>query len=352
MYCLQSKFKKKDRKSGNRCPKCGHRFVLDPKTDGVTDGFMKKAVIAVSSNGTFKYLPAQLDHEILRRSRPVTFIQRLARRKSALAIFIAGLSFAAFVALSDAEPGFLAYVIIAMATFWAVKKFWGPAAMPSRGPRNPKMSLLRYEKVNSAAGKIVLGPKLSSHGGEGATFNRVLVCEHPAYRDFFLANDFHLHHACHVMGPGDLETQEGRELLDELKKMPTLDVFIVHDATPRGARFAHAVRSEQRWFAAAASDNILDLGLVSGQLSLFESMLRPLTPKELRDIDEGENGIFATMGADLSAIPAGPLMLLTGASVDERLPFHENSYTERKRKGTSSNRDIDEWWLYIAGDGE
>ncbi len=59
--------KKKDRNIADRCPKCGHRFALDPNVDGVADGFIKQAVVAVSSNGTFKYLPAQLDYDVCRR---------------------------------------------------------------------------------------------------------------------------------------------------------------------------------------------------------------------------------------------------------------------------------------------
>ncbi len=344
--------KKKDQKVPNMCPNCGHKFVLDPNTDGVTDGFMKRAVVAASSNGTFKYLPAQLDHEISRRSQTLTFKQRLSKRKLAFAIFIAGILCITYLALSDWEVGVIPYAIIVLITYKSARKFWGRATGSSGRPKNARTALRRYEKVNPDAAKIDPGSIDLNDGGKGDTFDRLLVCARPEYRDFYIANDFQLHHACHVLGPDDLETEEGRELFEILKKNPELDVFVVHDATPRGAKFADVVRSDQRWFDGAAGDKVLDLGMIADQLSLFESMLRPLTPVELWEVEPSVTGPLATMGADLSAIPAGPLMMLTGASVDERLTFDKNSYTEQKRKKKSSDRDVDEWWLYIGGDGE
>ena len=82
--------KKKDRKVKGQCPICGHKFTLDPKVDGVADGFMKQAVVAVSSDGTFKYLPAQLDYEVWRRSRPPTLKQELRLTLIVLAVLVAG----------------------------------------------------------------------------------------------------------------------------------------------------------------------------------------------------------------------------------------------------------------------
>ncbi len=313
---------------------------------------MKKAVVSASSNGAFKYLPAQLDYEILWRSRPPTFKRRLFSYKYVLAVLVTGLSVAFYLASSGLNVGFVAYSIVFVATAYVMSKFWGSAAAVGRRPKHPKDALRRYEAVNAAPGKIALGSKKLDLGGKGAMFDRLLVCEHAAYREFYIANDFHLHHACHVLGPGDLETKDGRRLLDELKKKPDLDVFVVHDATPHGARFADAVRTDQHWFAGSDPEKVLDLGLLSDQLSLFAPMLRPLKRKELEDVEPSETGALATMGADLSTIPAGPLLMLTGASVDERLPFEKNSYTEHKSKKTSANRDVDEWWLYIGGDGE
>ncbi len=79
-------------------------------------------------------------------------------------------------------------------------------------------------------------------------------------------------------------------------------------------------------------------------------MLRPLAPEEMEGVDEAVKGLPAKMGADLSVISAGPLLSLTGASVDERLRFDKNSYTERKRE--DKGRESGAWgWFYVGGDG-
>ncbi len=152
------------------------------------------------------------------------------------------------------------------------------------------------------------------------------------------------------MGPDDLETEEGRELLGQLKQEPELDVFVAHDATPLGVMFVNEVQSDARWFGGHTAATVLDIGLDPDQTSMFEHMLRPLRQGEVEGVAESVPGLPEGMGADLSVIPAGPLLALTGASVDERLTFDKNSYTERKRENNKRESE-DNWWFYVGGDG-
>ena len=96
---------------------------------------------------------------------------------------------------------------------------------------------------------------------------------------------------------------------------------------------------------------VLDVGLAPHQLPMFEGMLRRLTLEEMEGVDEAVKGLPTNMGADLSVIPAGSLMSLTGASVDERLTFDENSYTKRKSEDKRRGSDESGGWLYVGGDG-
>ena len=385
--------KKKDRNVVEICPNCGHQFALDPKIHGVTDGFMKRAVVAVSSNGAFKYLPAQLDYEVWRRSRPPTFRQLLSNYKFVLATLVTGLTIIAYMAFSGSAVG-MDNVLVGIITLFVAAKFSRSAAAASRRPKNPGAALRRYEAVNPPTNKLGPDHFRADHrreiefmespvglSGEAESpeppadvpagtelleietdsapmvhslhmpFDRLLVCERPEYRDFYIANEFHLHHACYVIGFDDLETEDGRALLDQLKQKPELDVFVVHDATPRGVKFVDEVKSDRRWFGGHAAAAVLDLGLIPDQLPMFETMLRPLTPEEMEGVDQAATGLPEKMGADLSVIPAAPLMSLTGASVDERLTFDKNSYAEIRREG---KRDESEegWWYLGVGDGE
>ncbi len=369
--------KKKDQKVEDLCPKCGHRFALDLKVDGIADGFMKQAVDAVSSNGTFKYLPAQLDYEVWRRSQPPTTEQRLLLSLILLAVLVAGGLVLFLMADSDNPLFFLTFLLI----FFSLAGVYKASPVSNSRPRNPKSALRRYEAINPPTDKLGPGPYRPDRGRETklqespsdergdaalveietgsepamfshkAAFDRLLVCEYPEYRDFYIANDFHLHHACHVMGPDDIETEDGRALLDQLKQKPELDVFVVHDATPRGVKFVDEVQSDRRWLGGHAAAAVLDLGLLPDQFHLFETMIRPLAPEEMEGIDEAVKGLPANMGADLSVIPAGPLMSVTGASVDERLTFDRNSYTERRREDKRRESE-DGWWFHVGGDGE
>lgn len=64
------------------------------------------------------------------------------------------------------------------------------------------------------------------------------------------------------MGPDELETEDWRELLDQLKQEPNMDVFVVHDDAPRGVSFADEVQLDDRWFHGHAAATVLDLGLI------------------------------------------------------------------------------------------
>ncbi len=302
--------------------------------------------------------------------------------KLVIAALVAGLLIIVYMALSGFSAGFGAYVFVAIGTLVVVGKLSGPAAAASRRPKDPKAALRRYEAINPPTNKLGPGPYRPDRGretkllegpsdGRGdaalveietgpepakfshiAAYDRVLVCEHPEYRDFYVANDFHLHHACHVMGPDDLDTEDGRQLLGQMKQEPELDVFVVHDATPLGVMFADEVQSDGRWFGGHAAATVLDIGLIPDQISMFEVMLRPLRPGEMEGVADSVPGLPVGMGTDLSVIPAGPLLSLTGASVDERLRFDKNSYTERKSKDKRRDRAEGDWWFYVGGDGE
>ena len=124
--------KKKDRKVATQCPNCGHKFALDPKVDGVADGFMKQAVAAVSSNGNYKYLRAQLDYEVWRRSQPPTFKQKLYNYRLVLGAHVAGLMITAYLANSRSDAGAVAFAVVGLTTLWLWTILFGPASAASR----------------------------------------------------------------------------------------------------------------------------------------------------------------------------------------------------------------------------
>ena len=152
--------KKKDRKVEGRCPKCGHRFALDPEVDGIADSFMKQAIVAVSSNDTFKYLPAQLHYEVWRRSRPPTAKQRSRLSLILISVLVTGILILFLMALSglNIHP-FFYYLTIAL-TFLSLVMGYGASPVSNRRPKNPEAALRRYETVNPPTNKLGPAPKL------------------------------------------------------------------------------------------------------------------------------------------------------------------------------------------------
>ena len=133
--------KKKDRKVESVCPSCGHQFALNPEIDGVADGFIEQAVVAVSSKGAHKYLPAQLDYEVWRRSQPPTTKERMLLYLMRLAVLVGGGLILFSMAYSSWDIPIPIYFLTIVLTIASLKGVYAASPASNSRPKNPKSAL-------------------------------------------------------------------------------------------------------------------------------------------------------------------------------------------------------------------
>lgn len=151
--------------------------------------------------------------------------------------------------------------------------------------------LNRWEQVNGASGKMLPSPREENTETEVSpditaySFDRVVVCDNAAVAQMLIANNFHFENNCAVLSitgypPGIFTT-----VFEMLKRNPQLKVYALHDASPRGVRLVHHLRTSQNWFA-DSTVTIYDLGLLPRQVLSSKrnffvrvQLARPLSPE-------------------------------------------------------------------------
>ena len=311
---------KKDRdQAGGRCPYCQHSFVCKPEIDKVTDRLVKNAEDAVSENGTFYFLLAHLRYEIIRRRLKKTRRIRLG----CLLVSVITLTVPILTLTLSKQWEWILGALLLLSILGFMPKF-----RPKLPPSKPINALLkRWTRVNP--NKHCLSPPLytdnippSSELGE-ASFDRVLICDRDETVDFFLANLFHFHYSCPVLGGNHYPKGISMDMLRRLKTNPKLVVFFLHDLSPSGLTFP--ARIKQQWFADRPSVQFIDLGLSPPQHSLYSRLRVPLAeipgnnqntwPSKLPKLPRDQ-------GAELTLLRPQTLIQLCGAGINQLKSFH------------------------------
>lgn len=306
--------------NGGKCPSCQHVFVSVPDEDGLTDKVIQTAENMVTSDGMFYFLKSHLKYQLLRRTR-----KRLKWTFWFISFFL--LSLVISLVLTIKGDGIIFLFISGSLLFIALSR---KSAFHKTIERqdiiidkwikiNPNNKLL--SKKNSFTVQKNQEPRKDL---EEISFERVLICDRDEYVDFFLANLFHFHYSCPVLGGNNYPDNVCPDMLKRLKKNQQLDIFLLHDYSPKGYAFAKLIKNDPRWFGEHPHFNIVDLGLLQEQLSMFKSML--IREKDLSK----KSASFPTSQpykkvAELTLFQPEGLIALCGMAINEKVPLHEVS---------------------------
>jgi hypothetical protein len=307
-------------KNGGKCPSCQHVFVTAPDEDGLTDKVIQTAEDLVTSDGMFYFLKSHLKYQLLRRTR---------KRLKWTSWFISFLLLFIVISLVlGLRGGLMIFTIIAGIALFVTSLIKG--ALYKTKNRldyivdkwiqiNPNNKLL--SKNNS-----FIAPKNQEllKDLEEISFERVLICDRDEYVDFFLANLFHFHYSCPVLGGNNYPDNVCPDMLKRLKKNQQLDIFLLHDYSPKGYAFAKLIKNDPRWFGEHSHFNFVDLGLLQEQLPIYKSMMvreKDLSKKNTRVQTLGSNRKVA----ELTLFQPEALISLCGMAINEKVPFHEVS---------------------------
>lgn len=127
--------------------------------------------------------------------------------------------------------------------------------------------LNRWTEVNGSLEKMLPSPREENTEAEVSpdisaySFDRVVVCDSATIAQLLIANNFHFENNCAVLSINGYPQRIFRTVLQMLKRNPELKVYALHDASPRGVRLLHHLRTSRNWFA-ESTVTIYDLGLL------------------------------------------------------------------------------------------
>ncbi len=305
MKCIHcstdSKYKER---AGRKCPKCDHRFAMEPKDgDKLTDGAIKHVLDIAGSNGQVKFLAEHAYLAYCRRHpgwnlnlKPPTAVG------SWLVAAILGVVTATFVKgeftwLVTAIPGFftLYYFKAGFDTYSASRRAGGATAdlaKPSLAQRSLTLGLFRaylnrYCEIHGRPKNLIRfdqdedGVKPTKPAKQGLfkevshySFDRAVLCDRADLVDVLIANDFHFENNCAILSFDGHPAPVFDTVRKMLRKNPKLVVLVVHDASLDGCRLAWTLRHHPDWFAKTA--RIVDVGLRPAHAAHFANQAAEL----------------------------------------------------------------------------
>ena len=313
--CGKDVKKKKHKTFMGRCPHCGHQFAItNPRDSGVSDYRIRKATDRVSKDQTLFHLPAQTHYEVLRSLEPPSSSRARDALISLGALMAAG-------ALWNWDWPTLAVILALIGLLVGLGVFIGGG---SKKTSTAKVAGLvrEFEKVNPTANQVPTSEALISRFSDSTQSlklpaDRALICEDRRVVDFYLANEFHLQHACPVIGPDGYPHEVFPNLIEQLSTSQQARVFVLHNLTPAGLSFLKAVRGSKRWFGGRENVSVIDLGLSPVHLPMVKNSLRPLGEIRGNHTTNQVPGLPPGMGAEVSAFRPELLLSMTALGLHE-----------------------------------
>lgn len=279
-----------DRADG-KCKSCRKPFAFDPqKGDPVTDMLFKSAIEAVSGGGRIKWGVEHLYYDVARRIQGRTKVWPLLIPAGILlAIAVIWL-----VNAGQRSPRFIPGVMLAGALavigFVIWRTLW-PRLFVTLEQGKFDALWRRWCSVNGTPEGVItrqpqlLAPSVTEADIGDYSFDRAVICDRARTVDLLLANNFHFENNCAVLSIDGYPQGPFAIVKKMIMRNPKLQVYAIHDATPKGCAMAHTLAFDKDWFAGKIK--VIDLGLRPRHAKPFRGLF--LAP-ELLPVTAG-NGI-------------------------------------------------------------
>ncbi|KMW70966.1 hypothetical protein [Limnoraphis robusta] len=172
--------------------------------------------------------------------------------------------------------------------------------------------LSRWQDVNGTYPKLLPFPQQSLQPATvnrdiiNYSFDRLIVCDTAEIAQFLIANNFHFEHNCAILSITGYPQNIFQTTMEMLRRNPDLQVYALHNCTPKGMTLVHHLRTSQNWFL-NTNQVIIDLGITPHQvldneqrmlieyspnlaktsIELPREVRQSLSPEELKWLDAG-----------------------------------------------------------------
>jgi hypothetical protein len=263
IYC--SNDAKRSERAEGKCPKCGHRFALDPTgNDTLTDRAFQAAIERVSSGGTVRFTSRHLYYELARGkrgSRAIPWVMAALTLGSALLCF--------------SSLFFLAGVLLFGSGIWVCR----PSKLSGLEQAAFERMWAKWTTVHGSPPALIVRRATPPRPNRALpqdihhySFDRAVVTDRSETVDLLLANNFHFENNCAVLSIDGYPPEAFDTVRAMLQNNPNLSVFVLHDANVTGSTLARNLR-EWGWFQPTA--RIVDVGLRPEHAKPFQGLWQP-----------------------------------------------------------------------------
>jgi hypothetical protein len=353
MICTrcQKDSRKKDR-TGDACPHCGQRFVLDPSAaPGLSDVRYQAAIDHVSANGAVRFLPEHVWYEVGRLAA-VRAVRRV--RSIHIGLFVAVAFVLTIVLCIGLGPvgGFLAAITAGLGwviTYLLARRagLYTPQGLGLNLPEAQRLWSRWREVHKEIPGLLVQkGGKKRTQAADidpeelkSYSFDRAVICDDPRMVDLLVANRFHFENNCAILSEGGAPAAVFDTVREMIRNNPNIRVFVLHHCTPSGCGLAARLRADPAWFKGIGA--VFDVGLLPDQVHELGGAWEPATDRDLPDgLTPADERWLRRWQLSLFAIrPEQLLRRLYRAIVEAERPEAERSALTQ-RSGDSSGGDV------------
>ncbi|MEM9927362.1 MAG: hypothetical protein AAF915_27090 [Cyanobacteria bacterium P01_D01_bin.50] len=129
----------------------------------------------------------------------------------------------------------------------------------------------RWQQINGKITNMLPSPRQENTPANinpditAYSFDRVVVCDSAEIAQLLIANNFHFENNCAILSITGYPENIFDTVMEMLRRNPNLQVYALHNASPRGVTLVNHLRTSPNWFL-NSDIMIYDLGLLPRQL--------------------------------------------------------------------------------------
>jgi hypothetical protein len=116
------------------------------------------------------------------------------------------------------------------------------------------------QQIISEVDSTSINPEVTAY-----SFDRLVVCDSANLAQLLIANNFHFENNCAILSITGYPQSIFTTTMEMVKRNPDLQVFALHDCSPKGVSLVHHLRSSETWFL-NNDVTIIDVGLLPRQI--------------------------------------------------------------------------------------
>lgn len=150
----------------------------------------------------------------------------------------------------------------------------------------------RWQEINGSIEKLLPTPQQTSQSATidsditAYSFDRLIVCDRAKIAQILIANNFHFENNCAILSVTGYPQSIFEIVMEMVRRNQDIQVYALHDCSPRGIGLADRLRNSPQWFA-NTDTVIIDIGLTPRQImATKQEMFVQSTPDSAQSAKE------------------------------------------------------------------